>query len=226
MSKQKTSHRFVRRAVAVAVAIPTLSLPLLARPVADAMAKTATTPDIPSTAVAGRTDFTPNSDHQFDPITVSSSDAYNSNTGLFRPQILNSPSWNAEPVPVAAQPVSAQSMAAKPHKIRQVAARLSGEVASRLSGIASWYGRALHGHTTASGEVFDETALTACHRTLPFGTMVKVENMRNHQTVVVRITDRGVLNPERVIDLSSAAAEKIGMLRDGVAPVRLSIVQE
>lgn len=102
--------------------------------------------------------------------------------------------------------------------------RLISQVASRLSGIASWYGRTLHGHPTASGEIFDETALTACHRTLPFGTLVKVTNLHNHRSVVVRITDRGVLNPERVIDLSSAAATKIGMLRAGVAPVKLTIV--
>ena len=95
---------------------------------------------------------------------------------------------------------------------------------SLLSGIASWYGDVLDGHTTASGEVFDKDALTACHPTLPFGTLVRVINLRNRRSVVVRINDRGVLNPDRVIDLSSAAADRIGMLRMGVAPVRLEVV--
>ena len=95
---------------------------------------------------------------------------------------------------------------------------------SLLSGIASWYGEVLDGHTTASGEIFHKTALTACHPTLPFGTLVRVINLRNRRSVVVRINDRGVLNPDRVIDLSSAAADRIGMLRAGVAPVRIEVV--
>jgi rare lipoprotein A len=95
---------------------------------------------------------------------------------------------------------------------------------SILRGMASWYGRVRNGHKTASGEIFDSEALTACHRTLPFGTMVKVTNLVNGQSVTVRINDRGVLNPDRVIDLSSGAADRIGMLRSGVAPVRLEVV--
>jgi rare lipoprotein A len=102
--------------------------------------------------------------------------------------------------------------------------KLISQMASKLSGIASWYGKALHGHPTASGETFDETALTACHRTLPFGTLVKVTNLHNHRSVVVRINDRGVLLPERVIDLTSAAADRLGMLRSGTAPVKLAVV--
>ncbi len=93
-----------------------------------------------------------------------------------------------------------------------------------LSGLASWYGRVLQGHRTASGERFDAAALTACHRTLPFGTLVKVINLVNHRSVTVRITDRGALNANRVIDLSSAAAEELDMLRAGVAPVKLEIL--
>ncbi len=93
-----------------------------------------------------------------------------------------------------------------------------------LAGIASWYGEVLDGHTTASGEIFHKEMLTACHPTLPFGTLVRVINLRNRKSVVVRINDRGVLFPERVIDLSSAAAMQIGMLRTGVAPVRLEVL--
>lgn len=93
-----------------------------------------------------------------------------------------------------------------------------------MSGNASWYGAVLQGHRTASGAIFDENQLTAAHRTLPFGTMVRVVDLRNHRTVVVKITDRGVLNADRAIDLSHAAAEQLDMLRDGVHPVRLEII--
>ena len=102
--------------------------------------------------------------------------------------------------------------------------RFMKEIASKFSGMASWYGKALQGHSTASGERFNMNELTACHRSLPFGTLVRVTNMRNREAVIVRITDRGVLSADRVIDLSAAAADKIGMLRMGVAPVRLSVV--
>ena len=93
-----------------------------------------------------------------------------------------------------------------------------------LAGIASWYGEVLDGHTTASGEIFHKEAMTACHPTLPFGTLVRVINLSNRKSVVVRITDRGVLFPNRVIDLSSGAAIKIGMLRTGIAMVRLEVL--
>ncbi len=102
--------------------------------------------------------------------------------------------------------------------------KLMKQVAAKLSGMASWYGRALQGHRTASGERFDMNELTACHRSLPFGTRVLVTNLANRESVVVRITDRGVLNADRVIDLSAAAADRLGMLRSGVAPVRLSVL--
>jgi rare lipoprotein A len=93
-----------------------------------------------------------------------------------------------------------------------------------MAGNASWYGAVLQGHRTASGAIFDENQLTAAHRTLPFGTMVRVTDLRNHRTVVVKITDRGVLNADRAIDLSHAAAEQLNMLRDGVHPVRLEVI--
>lgn len=105
-----------------------------------------------------------------------------------------------------------------------VTGRIGKAGASLLSGLASWYGEVWQGRTTASGEVFDQTQMTACHRTLPFGTLVRVINLRNHRSVVVKINDRGNLRPQRVIDLSSAAAEKIGLLQAGLAPVRLEIV--
>ncbi len=97
--------------------------------------------------------------------------------------------------------------------------------ANSLHGLASWYGSVLHGHKTASGETFDEAELTACHRTLPFGTMVRVTDEASSKSVVVRINDRGVLNADRVIDLSAAAADKLGILRRGLAHVHLEILK-
>ncbi len=91
-------------------------------------------------------------------------------------------------------------------------------------GFASWYGGVFNGRVTASGEVFNMNELTACHPTLPFGTKVRVENTRNHRAVVVRITDRGLLYGRRVIDLSYAAAQQIGMAEVGVVPVTIQVV--
>src|ERR1700739_178321 len=86
-------------------------------------------------------------------------------------------------------------------------------------GIASWYGAVFNGRKTASGEIFDMNALTACHPTLPFGSIVRVVNLRNRKSVVVRITDRGDLgsNNGRIIDLSYAAAQKLQMTQAGLA---------
>lgn len=94
------------------------------------------------------------------------------------------------------------------------------------SGMASWYGSVLQGHLTASGRRFNMYELTAAHRTLPFGSRVKVTNLRNHRTVVVTITDRGVLYPERVIDLSWGAAKELNMIKMGVDPVKLELITE
>ncbi|AGI22938.1 septal ring lytic transglycosylase RlpA family protein [Pseudomonas sp. MT3] len=91
----------------------------------------------------------------------------------------------------------------------------------RAEGTASYYGRAHHGKKTASGERFNQHALTAAHRTLPFGTRVKVTNLNNGRSVVVRINDRGPFHRGRIIDVSRAAAEQLNMLRSGTAPVRL-----
>ncbi len=95
----------------------------------------------------------------------------------------------------------------------------------RLHGLASWYGGIFNGRTTASGEPFDMYAMTACHPTLPFGSLVRVINRRNHRSVVVRITDRGDLVSEgRIIDLSYGAAEKLAMVDSGIAPVDLQVL--
>jgi len=89
------------------------------------------------------------------------------------------------------------------------------------TGSASYYGSQHQGKRTASGERFDQNALTAAHRQLPFGTRVKVTNLSNDKSVVVRITDRGPHTRGRLIDVSRAAAEQLGMLRSGNAQVRV-----
>lgn len=88
-------------------------------------------------------------------------------------------------------------------------------------GVASWYGPQFHGRRTASGERFDRNEYTAAHRTLPFGSRVCVRSAITGKTVVVRINDRGPFAPGRVIDLSQAAAEELGMLGLGLKPVEL-----
>ncbi len=95
---------------------------------------------------------------------------------------------------------------------------------ARLEGVASFYGPGLEGHLTASGERFDPEAMTAAHRTLPFGARVRVTNLDNGRSVVVRINDRGPYAHERVIDVSLAAARRLEMLHRGVARVRLEIL--
>ena len=92
-------------------------------------------------------------------------------------------------------------------------------------GMASFYGDLFDGKRTANGEVFDRTQMTACHRTLPFGTLVRVINVASGRSVVVRINDRG-LAPSRLIDLSRAAASEIGILESGVAKVRLEVLSK
>ena len=91
-------------------------------------------------------------------------------------------------------------------------------------GVASWYGPNFNGRRTASGEVFDMYELTAAHRSLPFGTLVRVTRLDNGASVVVRINDRGPFKKDRIIDLSYAAALKIGLVASGTATVRLEVV--
>ena len=89
------------------------------------------------------------------------------------------------------------------------------------TGRASYYGARHHGKRTASGEAFNQNALTAAHRQLPFGTRVKITNLNNDKAVIVRINDRGPHSRGRLIDVSRGAAAQLGMLRSGVARVRI-----
>lgn len=92
------------------------------------------------------------------------------------------------------------------------------------AGSASWYGPGFHGRLTASGEVYDQHAATCAHRTLPFGSIVRVRNLDNGRTAVCRVSDRGPYVAGRVIDVSRAVARRLGMIESGVAPVKLTIL--
>jgi rare lipoprotein A len=93
-------------------------------------------------------------------------------------------------------------------------------------GVASYYGPGLHGRKTASGERFDQNAMTAAHRTVSFGTCLRVVNMENGKSVEVRINDRGPFKDERIIDVSLGAARKLDMVEKGLARVRLYRCQD
>jgi len=93
-----------------------------------------------------------------------------------------------------------------------------------VNGVASYYGREHHGKKTANGEIFDMTKLTAAHRSLPFGTHVKVTNLSNQRSAIVRINDRGPYYQGRIIDLSQAAAERLEMVKSGITNVKLEVL--
>ena len=99
-----------------------------------------------------------------------------------------------------------------------------GSAGKQQAGMASWYGPGFHGRQTANGETFDMNDLTAAHRTLPFGTRVRVTNEATDESVVVRINDRGPHARSRVIDLSKEAAEDIGLVSTGVGRVKLEVL--
>lgn len=115
---------------------------------------------------------------------------------------------------------AASAPAAAPAKPAAAAAP-AGEVSE---GKVAWYGSKFNGRRTASGERFNAGALTMAHKTLPFGTRVKVTNTANNRSVVVRVNDRGPSSPNLVGDLSLAAAQKIRMVRSGIATVKMEVV--
>ena len=94
------------------------------------------------------------------------------------------------------------------------------------SGQASWYGPRFHGRPTASGEIYDMYDLTAAHRDLPFGTTLRVTDLASGRSVIVRINDRGPFVGRRVLDLSYAAADRLGMIDDGLARVQVEPLEQ
>jgi rare lipoprotein A len=128
------------------------------------------------------------------------------------------------PATVAALILAALTLAACAKKRHITAAPAPPHIQSGETGLASWYGHPYHGRPAADGEIYDMEKLTAAHRTLPFGTWVRVVNLSNGKTVDVRIIDRGPFVENRIIDLSHAAAVAVALIGPGVAPVRLDIL--
>ncbi|MGB7443680.1 MAG: septal ring lytic transglycosylase RlpA family protein, partial [Coleofasciculaceae cyanobacterium] len=109
----------------------------------------------------------------------------------------------------------------RPQPAQQVAL---GAVQFQFSGMASWYGPGFHGRQSASGETFNQHAMTAAHPSLPFGTLLQVTNTHSGRSVTVRVNDRGPFSGHRVLDLSAGAAQAIGMIQLGIAPVRVQVL--
>lgn len=116
-----------------------------------------------------------------------------------------------------------REIAGRPEPSR--ASQISSEpIRFRMRGMASWYGPGFHGNQSASGEIFNQNAMTAAHRSLPFGTKARVTNLANGRSVIVRINDRGPYVRGRIIDLSAGAARALGMMQSGVTSVRIDVL--
>ena len=126
----------------------------------------------------------------------------------------------------AAAPAAAASAAVAPAVAAPAAdsAKPAASSGDTMSGKAAWYGHKFNGRTTASGQRFNAAAMTAAHPTLPFGSRVKVTNTSNKRSVIVVINDRGPTSPSRIIDVSQAAAKRLGFTRSGVTDVTLKVV--
>ncbi len=94
------------------------------------------------------------------------------------------------------------------------------------TGVASYYAVKFHGRKTASGEIFHKDSLTAAHKTLPFGTRVRVTNLKNNKSVIVKVNDRGMQGKKRIIDLSQAAAKELNMIGSGLIKVKVEVLEK
>ena len=131
-----------------------------------------------------------------------------------------SPLVHAQTTAQPAAPAAAPAAAAAPTP----AAPEKAASADSSEGKVAYYGKKFNGRKTASGERFNAGAMTMAHKTLPFGTMVKVTNIKNSKSVIVRVNDRGPSTPDRIGDLTSGAASKIRMIRTGVIDAKLEVV--
>jgi rare lipoprotein A len=101
----------------------------------------------------------------------------------------------------------------------------TGKILLTLEGVASYYADEFHGKQTSNGETYDMNSLTAAHRTFPFGTKVRITNLENGKTVVVRVNDRGPFHEGRIIDLSLAAAKVLDLVKTGTARVKIEVLE-
>jgi rare lipoprotein A len=144
------------------------------------------------------------------------------------------PAQVAAPLPASKSLVTTRPQPAPPAGAKLAALPEAGlpdaapepAISESYTGIASWYGTKFHGRITASGEPYDMAALTAAHQSLPFGSRVRVTNLANGRSVVVVINDRGPYAKDRLIDLSHAAARRLGILEDGLAEVRIDVLAD
>ena len=141
----------------------------------------------------------------------------------------------APPVVIPSAPVKATLIQSDVEEAKDTAPAMTGvplleiktvpSVVRIISGEASWYGPGLFGNSTANGEVYERGTMTAAHRTLPFGTKVRVTNLRNGRSEVIRINDRGPFVHHRVIDLGHGAASSLGLTASGITQVRLEVLR-
>ncbi|HCK09681.1 MAG: septal ring lytic transglycosylase RlpA family lipoprotein [Gemmatimonadetes bacterium] len=127
------------------------------------------------------------------------------------------------PVPSAAPPAEGMSNLPKPQNPEPI--KVSTEDAYQI-GKASYYAHKFHGRQTANGEIFDMYGLSAAHRELPLGTVIRVTHLGNGRSLKLRVNDRGPFVPGRILDLSLGAAQKLDMVEEGVAEVRIDIIRE
>ena len=143
--------------------------------------------------------------------------------GLILTGCASSPRFATKSLPTAPRPESTDE---KPKSDDPKPSRpTSGKVLLTLEGIASYYADDYNGKQTSNGQTFDMNALTAAHRTFPFGTIVRVTNLENKKSVVVRVNDRGPFKEGRIIDLSLGAAKELDLIRSGTAKVRLEVLE-
>ena len=141
----------------------------------------------------------------------------------------------APPVVIPSAPVKATLIQSDVEEVKDTAAAMTmvpppkiktvPSVVRFMTGEASWYGPGFFGNRTANGEVYQRGTMTAAHRTLPFGTKVRVTNLRNGRSEVIRINDRGPFVHHRVIDLGHGAASSLGLTASGIAQVRLEVLR-
>ena len=156
--------------------------------------------------------------HATDGLDAETDITASSGAAAAKPFALQFEPFDTDPLPVEPAPGSVDLSTFEPPREEIEILRSLGP------GVASFYGRRFHGRRTANGERFNMNALTAAHKTLPFGTRVRVTNARNGRSVTVRINDRGPFIRGRTIDLSRAAAREIGMISRGHARVTLEVV--
>ena len=119
---------------------------------------------------------------------------------------------------------ASESARTTPGRAGEAGPQVAAATSAGQVGIASWYGGKFHGRTTANGETYDMHAMTAAHPSLPFGTKVRVTNLENGRSVVLRINDRGPFAKRRIIDVSRHAAEHLGFREAGLAKVRVEVI--